>query len=170
MRLTRYTDYSLRTLIYVGLHEPAQSSIGEIARAYGISENHLTKVVHQLGRLGLIQTIRGRGGGLRLGMPPEQIVIGQVVRQTEDDLALVECFSDGRCAITASCRLKRALGQALAAFLAVLDGYTLADLLAGPEAGDIARILGIAKDSPRDLAEDLAKDLPKPGAPALAEG
>ncbi len=144
MRLTRYTDYSLRTLIYVGLREPGQSSIGEIARAYGISENHLTKVVHQLGRLGLIRTIRGRGGGLRLGIAPERIVIGQVVRQTEDDLALVECFSSGACAITAPCRLRRALVEALAAFLAVLDGYTLADLLQAPEGDDIARLLGIA--------------------------
>lgn len=148
MRLTRYTDYSLRTLIYVGLQEPRQSSIGEIARAYGISENHLTKVVHQLGRLGLIRTIRGRGGGLRLGMAPEQIVIGQVVRQTEDDLALVECFSSGACIITAPCRLKRALGEALRAFLAVLDGYTLADLLNGPEGSEVARLLGIATPEP----------------------
>lgn len=148
MRLTRYTDYSLRTLIYVGLREPRQSSIGEIARAYGISENHLTKVVHQLGRLGLIRTIRGRGGGLRLGMAPEQIVIGQVVRQTEDDLALVECFSSGACVITSPCRLKQALGEALAAFLAVLDGYTLADLLKGPEGSDVARLLGIATPEP----------------------
>ena len=84
MRLTRYTDYALRTLIYVGLHEPEQSSIAAIARAYGISENHLTKVVHQLGRLGLIRTIRGRGGGLRLAMPPGEIVVGAVVRQTEE--------------------------------------------------------------------------------------
>ena len=92
MRLTRYTDYALRTLIYLGLHEPRQSSIAEIARAYDISESHLTKVVHQLGRLGLIRTTRGRGGGLRLGRPPGEIVVGAVVRQTEDDLALVECF------------------------------------------------------------------------------
>lgn len=143
MRLTRYTDYALRTLIYVGLQEPRQSSIAEIARAYGISESHLTKVVHQLGRLGLIRTIRGRGGGLRLGKPPREIVVGAVVRQTEDDLALVECFAGGACAITAPCRLRRALGEALAAFLAVLDGYTLADLLAGPEGIEIAALLGV---------------------------
>lgn len=143
MRLTRYTDYALRALIYLGLHEPRQSSIAEIARAYGISENHLTKVVHQLGRLGLIRTTRGRGGGLRLGRPAAEIVIGTVVRQTEDDLALVECFESGACAITASCRLKRALGEALAAFLAVLDGYTLADLLADEAGPEISRILGL---------------------------
>ncbi|WP_430911190.1 Rrf2 family transcriptional regulator [Methylobacterium sp. sgz302541] len=144
MRLTRYTDYALRTLIYVGLREPRQSSIAEIARAYGISENHLTKVVHQLGRLGLIQTIRGRGGGLRLAKAPAEIVIGAVVRHTEDDLALVECFSGGGCAITAPCRLRRALGEALAAFLAVLDGVTLADLIGAPEGGDIAALLGLS--------------------------
>jgi Rrf2 family nitric oxide-sensitive transcriptional repressor len=143
MRLTRYTDYSLRTLIYLGLSEPRQSSIAEIAHAYGISENHLTKVVHQLGRLGLIRTTRGRGGGLRLGKPPHEIVVGAVVRQTEEDLALVECFASGACAITAPCRLRRALGEALAAFLAVLDGYTLKDLLGEGSGGEIARLLEI---------------------------
>ncbi|WP_407525255.1 Rrf2 family transcriptional regulator [Methylobacterium oryzisoli] len=143
MRLTRYTDYALRTLIYLGVHEPRQSSIAEIARAYGISENHLTKVVHQLGRLGLIRTIRGRGGGLRLALPPAEIVVGAVVRQTEEDLALVECFAGHACAITPSCRLKRALGEALAAFLEVLDRTTLADLLEGPARSDLARLLEI---------------------------
>lgn len=143
MRLTRYTDYALRTLIYVGLREPEQSSIAEIARAYRISENHLTKVVHQLGRLGLIRTTRGRGGGLRLGKPAADIVVGAVLRQTEDDLALVECFASGACAITAPCRLRRALGEALGAFLAVLDGYTLADLLADEAGPEILRLLGL---------------------------
>ena len=95
MRLTRYTDYALRTLIYLGLNESRVSSIAEIARAYGISESHLTKVVHQLGRIGLVQTTRGRGGGLRLARPPAEIVVGAVVRQTEEDLALVECFANG---------------------------------------------------------------------------
>ncbi|MFK5595909.1 Rrf2 family transcriptional regulator [Methylobacterium sp. HMF5984] len=143
MRLTRYTDYALRTLIYVGLHEPRQSSIAEIARAYGISESHLTKVVHQLGRLGLIRTIRGRGGGMRLAKSPAEIVVGVVVRQTEEDLALVECFAGGSCLITAPCRLRRALGEALLAFLAVLDRYTLADLLGGNEGIEIATLLGL---------------------------
>lgn len=162
MRLTRYTDYALRTLIYVGLHEPEQSSIAAIARAYGISENHLTKVVHQLGRLGLIRTIRGRGGGLRLAKPPGEIVVGAVVRQTEDDLALVECFGGGSCAITAPCRLRRVLGEALAAFLAVLDRYTLADLLGSPDGDAIAQILGLAAPVPSDGTPPAAfADLPE---------
>ncbi len=155
MRLTRYTDYALRTLLYLGAHEPRQSSIGEIARAYGISENHLTKVVHQLGRLGLVRTIRGRGGGLRLALPPSEIVIGAVVRRTEEDLALVECFAGGPCIITPSCRLRRALGEALAAFLAVLDGYTLADLLGGGSASELAFLLGLPPPGPPDTARGI---------------
>lgn len=151
MRLTRYTDYALRTLIYLGLQEPRQSSIAEIARAYGISESHLTKVVHQLGQLGLIRTTRGRGGGLRLGRSPSEIVVGAVVRETEEDLALVECFASGACAITAPCRLRRALGEALAAFLVVLDGYTLADLLGDGSGPEIARLLGLP--SPQTLEQ-----------------
>lgn len=143
MRLTRYTDYALRTLIYLALHEPQMSSIAGIADAYGISESHLTKVVHQLGRAGLVRTLRGRGGGLRLGRPPGEIVVGAVVRETEEDLALVECFSNGACAITAPCRLRGVLGEAMAAFLAVLDRYTLADLVAPDAAADLARLLGL---------------------------
>lgn len=143
MRLTRYTDYALRTLIYVGLNEPRQSSIAEIARAYAISENHLTKVVHQLGRLGLVRTTRGRGGGLRLAKSAAEIGVGAVVRLTEEDLALVECFGGNNCAITAPCRLRRALGEALAAFLAVLDSYTLADLLGDGSGPELAMLLGL---------------------------
>lgn len=143
MRLTRYTDYSLRTLIYLGLHEPQQSSIAEIARAYGISESHLTKVVHQLGRSGFIRTSRGRGGGLRLGKPAAEITVGSVVRETEEDLALVKCFANGSCAIAAPCRLRRVLGEALAAFLAVLDHYTLADLIGHGSGSEIAALLGL---------------------------
>lgn len=155
MRLTRYTDYSLRTLIYLGLNDRGLSSIAEIARAYGISESHLTKVVHQLGRLGLVRTLRGRGGGLRLALPPSEIVIGAVVRQTEEDLALVECFAGGPCIITPSCRLRRALGEALAAFLAVLDGYTLADLLGGGSALELAFLLGLPPPAPPDTARGI---------------
>lgn len=154
MRLTRYTDYALRTLIYVGLNEPRQSSIAEVARAYGISENHLTKVVHQLGRLGLIRTIRGRGGGLRLAKPPAEIGIGAVVRLTEEDLALVECFGEGACAITAPCRLRRILGEALSAFLGVLDRYTLADLLGDGSGPELAALLGLDAPAGPTLAQD----------------
>jgi Rrf2 family nitric oxide-sensitive transcriptional repressor len=156
MRLTRYTDYALRTLLYLGANEPRQSSIGEIARAYGISENHLTKVVHQLGRLGLVRTIRGRGGGLRLALAPGEIVVGAVVRQTEEDLALVECFGGAACAITSACRLRQALGEALSAFLAVLDRYTLADLLAGGAAPDLARLLGLPAPPGSEPVKDRA--------------
>lgn len=143
MHLTRYTDFSLRTLIYLGFCEPQQASIAEISRAYGISESHLTKVVHHLGLLGLVQTTRGRGGGLRLARPAEQIIVGQVVRQTEEDLSLVECFGSGTCTITHACKLKNVLGEALAAFFAALDHYTLADLLGSGDGRQTAYLLGL---------------------------
>ncbi|MHA8045740.1 Rrf2 family transcriptional regulator [Roseomonas mucosa] len=129
MRLTRFTDYSLRTLMFLCLRDGENSSIAEIASAYAISEHHLTKVVHRLGQLGLVQTTRGRKGGLRLGRRPEEIGVGQVVRQTEEDLAIVECFGGGCCPIAGVCELQRALAEALQAFLLVLDRYTLADLV-----------------------------------------
>ena len=151
MRLTLYTDYALRSLIYLGLNESRQASIAEISRAYGISENHLIKVIHRLGQLGLVKTSRGRGGGLRLAQPAEKIVIGDVVRQTEEDLALVECFATGACMITRACRLKGILGEALAAFLAVLDRYTLADLLGQGEGLETARLLGLVQSQTPEL-------------------
>jgi Rrf2 family nitric oxide-sensitive transcriptional repressor len=130
MRLTRYTDYALRVLIYLGLQQDRLSSIREIADAYAISESHLMKVVHALGQCGYIETLRGRGGGLRLAKPPGEINLGNVVRDTEDDVALVECFSDrSACRIAGPCRLEHVLRKALEAFLNVLDDYTLADLL-----------------------------------------
>ena len=143
MRLTLYTDYALRTLMYLGVMEPQQASIAEIARAFKISESHLTKVVHHLGRLGLIKTTRGRGGGLRLAQPPGQISLGNVVRQTEEDMSLVECFGDGACVITSACQLRIVLGQALDAFLAVLDQYTLADLISARKGRTLTRLLGL---------------------------
>ena len=149
MHLTRYTDFALRTLIYLGLSEPEQASIAEIARAYDISENHLTKVVHHLGQLGFVKTSRGRSGGLRLAMPAKRIVIGEVVRQNEDDLALAECFGSGACTITGACRLQNVLAEALAAFFAVLDRYTLADLVGSKESRETARLLGLI---PRAIA------------------
>jgi Rrf2 family nitric oxide-sensitive transcriptional repressor len=143
MRLTVHTDYALRTLLYLGLHGERLGSIRAIAQAYDISENHLTKVVHRLGRGGFVNTVRGRGGGIRLARPPAAIRIGDVVRRTEEDMALVECFgSANTCRITADCRLRGAFDEALRAFLAVLDGYTLADLLGAPEM--LADTLGLA--------------------------
>ncbi|MCG8355856.1 MAG: Rrf2 family transcriptional regulator [Kiloniellales bacterium] len=131
MRLTRYTDYTLRVLIFLGLRGEQVSTIREIAQHYGISENHLMKVVHRLGQRGLIQTLRGRKGGLLLAVPAERINIGEVVRWSEEDLVVVECFDmvTNTCPIAGPCLLQHVLNQALHAFFAVLDRYTLADLL-----------------------------------------
>lgn len=131
MRFTRYTDYALRVLMYLGRKGDDLSTIKEIASRYGISENHLMKVVHQLGRHGYITTIRGRQGGLRLAAAPDAINIGEVVRATEDDLRIVECFDSqvNTCPIAGVCGLAGMFDEALAAFLAVLDRKTLADVL-----------------------------------------
>lgn len=132
MHLTQYTDYSLRVLIYLGLQPAGQlCTIRDIADRYGISENHLMKVVHGLSRLGYVDAVRGRGGGLRLARDPDSISIGAVVRQTEDDVTIVECFDTehSTCCITDVCALRRALGKATGAFFGVLDGYRLSDLL-----------------------------------------
>lgn len=126
MRLTRYTDYAMRVLLYVGAHPDRLCSIAEISRAYGISQNHLMKVVHDLGKARFIASARGRFGGIKLGRPAEEISVGAVVRHTEDGFDLADC---GSCIIAPACGLTGALHEALAAFLEVLDGYTLADLL-----------------------------------------
>lgn len=131
MNLTRFTDYSLRTLIYVGMFPDRLCSIDEVSRSFHVSRNHLLKVVSALGRLGYLATQRGRSGGLRLGRPPQEIRIGDVVRATEPGFDLLECFDAKRdhCAITSQCRLKGVLHVALKSFLAELDRHTLADLL-----------------------------------------
>jgi Rrf2 family transcriptional regulator, nitric oxide-sensitive transcriptional repressor len=129
MRLTAHTDYALRTLICLAVR--GQSTIAEISDLYDISEAHLSKVIHQLGMAGDIETTRGRGGGIRLAKLPAEINVGAVVRRTEDQ-ALVACFKGGTCLISPACVLQTALREALAAFLGVLDRYTLADLAASP--------------------------------------
>jgi Rrf2 family transcriptional regulator, nitric oxide-sensitive transcriptional repressor len=126
MRLTSYTDYSMRVLLYVGARPDRLCSVAEISRAYGISQNHLVKVVQGLVKLGYVASVRGRTGGIRLLKAPQNIRIGAVIRDTEDDFDLVDCPS---CLIAPACGLTGVLGEALAAFMAVLDGYTLADLL-----------------------------------------
>jgi len=135
MRLTQHSDYSLRVLMYLGARPERLATIQEIAVAYGISENHLMKVVHRLAQNGFVETVRGRGGGLRLKGSTDQIRIGAVVRAVEEDFSLVECFGSGdACRISDVCRLKRALRQALGAFLESLDAWTLADLVQKPKA------------------------------------
>lgn len=133
LQLTLYTDYALRTLIYLGVH-PEGGTISDVAASYAISRNHLVKVVHNLGRLGYIHTVRGKSGGLSLARPPERIGIGDVVRDMENSFELVECFNAraNECPISGACRLERALHEANRAFMRVLDAYTLKDVLANP--------------------------------------
>lgn len=131
MRLTTYTDYTLRTLIYLGRQQGRSTTIRDIADAYGISKNHLMKVVHQLGLAGLVETVRGRNGGIRLKLAPEDINLGAVIRATEPDFFMAECFDvqHNRCMLASSCGLQGVLQSAVGAFLDVLDQNTLAGLL-----------------------------------------
>jgi Rrf2 family nitric oxide-sensitive transcriptional repressor len=152
MQLTQFTDYSLRVLIYLGLRPDRLSTIEEIAGAYGISESHLTKVAHRLGRLGIIETLRGRKGGMRLKHSPASINIGATVRLMETNLNMVECFDreENTCPIAPVCMLAGVLGEALDAFLSVLDRYTLADILRNRR--DLGGILQV-KFNDLDLGE-----------------
>ncbi len=148
VRLTVYTDYSLRTLMYLGVRGREHLvTIQEIADAYQISKNHLMKVTYDLGQHGYIETIRGRGGGIRLALDPAQINIGEVVRKTEEDFHIVECFNpeSNLCKISPECRLKFALAEALKAYLAVLDSYTLADVLVSTDI--LSELFGINETS-----------------------
>lgn len=138
MRLTLHTDYALRVLVHVGLRPGELVTISEIADCYGISKNHLTKVVHQLGRSGYLETVRGKYGGVRLLVQPQDVRLGAFIRQTEDDFALARCMRDSdvendNCLMDESCVAKRALGEGLAAFFTALDCYTLADMIAAEE-------------------------------------
>ena len=133
MRLSTFSDYSLRVLMYLGVQDDRLVTIAEIAAVHDISKAHLMKVVHQLGLNGHIETIRGKGGGMRLARPPRDIVVGDVIRQSESDFALAECFGgQSSCRILGGCGLPGILNEALSAMFLVLDGYTLADLLRTP--------------------------------------
>jgi len=135
MHLSLHSDYSLRVLMFLTLRGDAKASIDEIATAFDISANHLVKVVHNLSKLGFIETSRGRGGGMRLARRPEAIRVGDVVRQTES-LDIIECFdkATNTCRIARICALRGALAEATGAFLATLDGYTLADITRNTQA------------------------------------
>jgi len=135
MRLTLHSDYGLRALIFLATAGNEGGTVPKIAEAYGISEHHLRKVIHRLTQAGLIEAVRGRGGGLRLGRPAGEIGVGAVVRLTEPDFALAECMGSepGRCVIVGACGLQHILTEALAAMFAVLDRHSLADIARAPE-------------------------------------
>lgn len=156
MKLTAFTDYSLRVLIYLAAQPKQRVTIAEIATAFDISENHLTKVVHFLGKNGWLANVRGKGGGLELAMPPELVGVGTVVRQTEGAAVVAECFSEegNHCLITRVCRLRGVLGEAVEAFHAVLDRYTLADLVQNRQS--LARVLFINRAAPAPVAKRAA--------------
>lgn len=133
MRLSTFSDYSLRVLMYLGVQNDRLVTIAEIAAIHDISKAHLMKVVHQLGLNGHIETVRGKGGGIRLARPPGEIVVGDVIRQAESDFTMAECFAGhSSCRIQGGCGLPSILNEALSAMFLVLDGYTLADLLRAP--------------------------------------
>lgn len=145
MHITRYTDYSLRVLIYLAEQGDRLATIQEIADSYEISKNHLMKVVHQLNKKGYIETVRGKKGGMRLHRAPNEINIGVLVRETEQDLSIVECFSTkNACKIAPVCGLKSMFGQALKSFLDTLDKYTLADVIQDHHRPQLVRLLQIA--------------------------
>jgi Rrf2 family nitric oxide-sensitive transcriptional repressor len=135
MRLTDYTDYALRVLMYLGSYPGRTITIREIAAAHGISHNHLSKIVYHLGLLGVLTTLRGRAGGIQLARPPAQIMLGSVIRMTEPDFQMVECFSehDNTCALSGRCKLKRLLAEATGAYLERLDDVPLSSLLSLPD-------------------------------------
>ena len=131
MRLTVYTDYALRLMMYLALKEDSLATIAEVAKSYDISRAHLMKVAHQLGVAGYVETVRGRGGGLRLAKPAGTIRLGELIRHTEPDMAIVACFepANASCAILRHCVLRGALAEATGAFIKTLDRYTLSDLV-----------------------------------------
>ena len=156
MKLTTFTDYSLRVLIYLAVQPSQRATISQIATAFDVSENHLVKVVHFLGKRGWLNNVRGKGGGMELAKPPGAISVGQVARETEGTGQLAECFTEhgGDCVIAPQCRLREVLEQAVDAFYRSLDGYTLADLVTNRE--QLATVLFM----PRAAAAQLAGSAP----------
>lgn len=142
MKLTTFSDYTLRVLMYLAMDRDRLATIPEIASAYGVSENHLMKVVHQLARSGVVESVRGKGGGIRLALAPAEIRIGRIVRASEGSGPVVECHPEAgsgatahaSCRIAPVCRLAGVLATAFDAFYASLDAYTLADLIVEPRA------------------------------------
>ncbi|TVR82258.1 MAG: Rrf2 family transcriptional regulator [Rhodospirillales bacterium] len=146
MRLSQFSNFAIRVLMYTALRQGHVSTVADMARAYGVSCDHLKKAAAELGRLGYLTTERGRRGGYRLAVDPGVIRVGDVIRQTEGSLALVECFepATNTCRLISACQLRIALHEAIEAFIAALNRYTLADLVASPDA--LAPLLGLHGD------------------------
>ena len=155
MRLTSFTDYSLRTLLYLAANRDRLVTIQDIADLHVISKNHLMKVVYQLGLSGMVETVRGRNGGLRLAKEPKDINIGALVRMTETDFFMAECFdrSGDTCPLTPDCKLKHTLNDATTAFLAVLDRQTLEDMLPGGPTSD-SKPVRIMRNAAKSVTQD----------------
>jgi Rrf2 family nitric oxide-sensitive transcriptional repressor len=143
MHITRYTDYSLRVLMYLAAHNDRQATIRDIAESYDISKNHLMKIVQQLSAKGYIEATRGKNGGIKLASSPQDINIGKLVRDIEQGSPLVECFGqDNVCVITPACQLKRVLAEALESFFKTLDRYSLADMVPPQQENRLQQLLG----------------------------
>jgi Rrf2 family protein len=157
VRMTQFSNFAIRILMYTALRGDRPCAVPEMARAYGASYNHLKKAAAKLCRLGYLKTVRGRTGGFQLAKDPNAIRIGTVIRQTEGDVILVECFDAkaNTCPLLATCRLRAALQEALAAFFAVLDRYTLADLIRYPE--QLSPLLGLERNEGDPKAEYLQR-------------
>lgn len=158
MQLTAHTDYALRVLIYLTIHTDKLVTISELADFFGVSRNHLVKVVHKLGVKGFILTVRGKGGGIRLSRPAREISVGNVVREVEGHFQMAECFNpkkQGQCAIQTRCGLMGLLGSAVEQFLQVLDKAVLSDLVAAPFAGQRLRNLDVAVRHPGETGHML---------------
>lgn len=149
MRLTQLTDYAMRVLIHLALNPGRLCTIGEIATRYGISQTHLMKITHQLGRAGWVRTVRGKGGGMALALPPEHVQLGQVVATMEPDFNIVECFSTGSsCMLTGSCKLTGVMDGALRSFIDHLDRHTLLDILPAPVGEESAKTVRVHRRRP----------------------
>ncbi|MDI9244507.1 Rrf2 family transcriptional regulator [Marinobacter sp. CHS3-4] len=144
MHITRYTDYSLRVLVYLASQGDELSTIQQISESYDISRNHLMKVVHQLNKKGYIETVRGKKGGMRLRLSPADINIGVLIRETENELGVVECLTgNNSCRIAPVCGLKGMFSEAMQAFLETLDKYTLADVIPSAHRPQLLRLLQV---------------------------
>lgn len=165
MRLTLHADFAFRTLVFLAAAGPKGGSISQIAKAYGLSEHHLRKVVNHLVQAGWVESTRGRGGGLRLRPAPAEISIGAVMREMERDFALVDCLGAApeRCVIAPGCGLKRIFGEALEAWFQVLDRYTLADAIGGSRG--LPSMLGLI-----DFGQDGTDARPEPRGAGEASG